>query len=166
MPAKKTRTPAGARAAAPVECAARIVVFLMEGQRYGLPIEAVQEIQQIVEISSLPEASPAVVGVINLRGAVVPVVDMRLLVGLPAREYDLQTPMIFVHTAKDVVALVVDEVEDVFDVPAGSAQAPSSMYALSEFLRCVVRRETGIVFVFDIDRLVPDVPASAAGGMR
>jgi purine-binding chemotaxis protein CheW len=170
MATKKTRTPARkgsptAEDRAPLAgVPERIVVFGMQGQRYGLPIETVQEIQQIVEISGLPEASPAVIGVVNLRGSVVPVVDMRLLVGLPAVDYGLQTPMIFALTSKGVVALVVDEVEDVLEVPAGSAQAPSRMYALSEMLSCVVRLESGIVFVFDIDRLVPDVDMERVGG--
>lgn len=143
----------------------RIVVFMLDGQRYALPIETVQEIQQLVAISGLPDASPAVIGVINLRGVVVAVVDLRLLVGLPSLEYGLRTPMLFVRTARGLVALIVDEVEDVMEVPQGSAQPPSSMYALSDRLLCVVRLEIGIVFVFDIDRLVPCEALAAAGGV-
>lgn len=171
MATKKPRTPAPRPLEtdpepARTELSGRIVVFVLDGQRYALPIEIVQEIQQIVAISALPEASPAVVGVVNLRGDVVPVVDLRLLVGLPGAEYGLQTPMVFAHTAKGLVALLVDEVEDVVEITAGSTQAPSRMYALSDLLSCVVRLADGIVFVFDIDRLVPDSAVVAKGGER
>jgi purine-binding chemotaxis protein CheW len=138
----------------------RIIVFSMDGQRYALPIDVVQEIQQIVALSEIPDHQAAVVGVINVRGQVVPVVDLRLLVGMPAKEYGLQTPMLFVRTAKGLVALIVDEVEDVIEVPPNSSQAPSRMYALADKLLSVVRLDTDLVFVFDIDRLVP---AEAAG---
>jgi purine-binding chemotaxis protein CheW len=132
----------------------RIVVFELDAMRYALPIEVVQEIQQIVAVSELPDETGAVIGVINLRGTVVPAIDLRRLVGLSAREYDLQTPMVFVRTTHGVVALVVDEVDDVIEVSAASVQAPSSLYALADRLLCVCRLEGGLVFVFDIDRLV------------
>jgi purine-binding chemotaxis protein CheW len=137
----------------------RVIVFSMDGQRYALPIDVVQEIQQIVAFSEIPDHQAAVVGVINVRGQVVPAVDLRRLVGMPAREYGLQTPMVFVRTAKGLVALIVDEVEDVIEVPPNSTQAPSRMYALADKLLCVVRLDTDLVFVFDIDRLVPDEAA-------
>lgn len=143
---------------------ARIIVFSMEGQRYGLPIEVVQEIQQIVAFSEIPEHRTAVVGVINVRGQVVPAVDLRLLVGMPAKEYGLQTPMLFVRTAQGLVSLIVDEVEDVIEVPTGALQAPSRMYALADRLLGVMRLEADLVFVFDIDRLVPPETAGAGRG--
>ncbi len=143
--------------------AQRIVVFTMESQRYGLPIDVVQEIQQIVALSELPDASAAVAGVINLRGQVVPAVDLRRLVGVPEKEYDLQTPMIFCRTGQGLVALIVDQVEDVMDVPPGALQAPSSVYALAERLLGVARFDEMLVFVFDIEALVP---SDARGGVR
>ncbi len=133
----------------------RIVVFSIEGQRYAFPIDVVQEIQQIVEISGLPDTSAAILGVINVRGRVVPVVDLRALVGLEPLVQGLQTPMVFTRTAQGIVALVVDEVEDVLEVPAGSMQAPSSVHALSDRLLSVCSLESGMVFVFDVDALIP-----------
>lgn len=142
----------------------RIIVFSMEGQRYALPIDVVQEIQQIVAFSEIPDHQAAVVGVINVRGQVVPAVDLRLLVGMPAKEYGLQTPMLFVRTVKGLVALIVDEVEDVIEVPPNSSQEPSRMYALADKLLSVVTLDTDLVFVFDIDRLVPPEAVGAGRG--
>jgi purine-binding chemotaxis protein CheW len=139
----------------------RVVVFTMDSQRYALPIDVVQEIQQIVLLSELPDASPAVAGVINLRGQVVPALDLRKLVGVPSKDYDLQTPMIFARTSQGVVALIADAVEDVVDVPPGSVQAPSKVYQLADKLLGVCRLGDTLVFIFDIDALVPADAATA-----
>jgi len=139
-----------------VELAAlrRLVVFAVDGQRYALPIDVVQEIQQIVALSEIPDDSGSVVGVINLRGAVVPAMDVRLLLGLASREYGLQTPMIFATTPRGLVALIVDEVEDVVEVPPGCMQEASVGYELADKLVGVCRLDDRLVFVFDVARLV------------
>jgi purine-binding chemotaxis protein CheW len=132
----------------------RLVVFAVDTQRYALPIEAVQEIQQIVALSEIPDDSGSV--------DVVPAMDIRRLLGLPSRDYDLQTPMVFTRTPRGLVALIVDEVEDVVEVPQGSMQRASSNYELADKLLGICRLEDSLVFVFDIDRLVP----SSRGGRK
>jgi purine-binding chemotaxis protein CheW len=141
----------------------RLVVFGMDGQRYALPMDSVQEIQQLVAVSEMPGASPAVIGVINLRGQVVPAIDLRVLVGLPARDYDLDTPMILARTRGGLVALVVDQVEDVVEVPDGAMQAASRVHALADRLLGVCRLESGLVFVFDAEALVPTADLTVGG---
>lgn len=144
--------------------ATRLVVFGMAGQRYALPIDAVQEIQQLVAISEMPSASGAVIGAINLRGQVVPAIDLRLLIGVPVCEYALETPMILARTSHGLVALIVDDVEDVVLAGGDSLQEPSAVYELAEKMLSVCRLETGLVFVLDIDALVVPV-AHAVGAM-
>jgi purine-binding chemotaxis protein CheW len=158
--AAEVAVPTEPEAPVPVETTApwepsRLVVFAVEGQRYALPIESVQEIQQIVALSEIPDDSGAVVGVINLRGAVVPAMDIRRLLGLPTHAYGLQTPMIFTRTPRGLVALIVDEVEDVVEVPEGSMQKASASFDLTDRLLGVCRLEDRLVFVFDVARLVP-----------
>lgn len=140
----------------------RILVFQLDGQRYALMIDVVQEIQQIVAFSEIPDVSPSIVGVINLRGQVVPVVDLRVLLGLERRAYDLQTPMIFCRTSRGIAALVVDEVEDVLEVPPGCMQPPSRVTALADRMLGVCRFDSDLVFVFDIDALIPAEASEAA----
>lgn len=144
--------------------ATRLVIFGMADQRYALPIDAVQEIQQLVAVSAMPSASGAVIGAINLRGQVVPAIDLRLLLGLPACEHALETPMILARTSHGLVALIVDEVEDVVLTAADSMQAPSAVYELAQKMLAVCRLESGLVFVLDIDALVVPV-AHAVGAM-
>jgi purine-binding chemotaxis protein CheW len=142
----------------------RAVVFYMDGQRYGVPIDRVQEIQQLVAFSELPDSSPALVGLINMRGLVVPVIDLRLLVGLPAAPYGVQTPMVVCRKGTTLVALVVDEVEDVLEMPAGCLSPPTKLYALAEKMLGVCRMESDFVFVLDLDALMPEGALSTFSG--
>lgn len=141
----------------------RILLFAMDEQRYGLPLDVVQEIQQIVAVSEIPDDSGSVIGVVNLRGLVVPVMDLRRMLGLAPKEYGLQTPMVFTRTPRGLVALVVDEVADVVEVPPGSVQPPSGVFALADRMLGVCRLESGPVFILDVERLVP---ARVVGGVR
>ncbi len=135
---------------------AQAVVFRLDEQRYALPIASVQEIQQIVEFTPVPGGSAALVGMIDLRGGVVPAIDVRALVGMPVRDYALDTPMIFLHAHHRLVALLVDAVEDVIDLPEGCMQPPSNLYALAERMLGICKVDAGLVVVLDPDRLVPD----------
>lgn len=130
------------------------VVFFMGGQRYALPIDRVQEIQQIVAFSEVPSGGAGVVGMVNLRGHVIPAVDLRQLVGMPTQEYRLETPMIVCRVGMQLVALVVDEVQDVIQFPEGCLQAAPPMHALSAKMIGVARLPDGLVYVLDLDLLV------------
>ena len=132
---------------------ARVLTFFLGGQRYALPIERVREIQQIVAFSEVPSGGSAVVGMVNLRGQVIPAVDMRRLVGLELRAYTLETPMVITDVRGEVLALIVDEVQDVFEVPPDCLQDSPAMHQLSANMLGVARMSDGLVYVLDIDAL-------------
>lgn len=135
----------------------QMVTFHLAGQRYGLPIAKVQEIQQIVAFTGVPSVGSAVIGMINLRGQVIPAIDLRALFGLPHLEYHLDTPMVICRVDGHMVALVVDEVEDVIDLPEGCMSPPPGMHALASKMIGVCRLEAQLVFLLDVDRLVAPV---------
>lgn len=145
-----------------VACPTQAVTFQLAGQLYGLPIDVVQEIQQIVEFTPLPDTHPAMLGLIDLRGSVVPAIDLRVLVGLEARSFTLETPMVFCRVRDHVVCLIVDAVEDVIDLPPDGLQAPSGLYSLADRMLGVCRLPQGLVSLLDIERLVPDAALAAA----
>jgi len=141
-------------AALPVGAVERAVAFLLGGQRYAVPIERVQEIQQIVALSDVPGGGPAVVGMVNLRGHVIPAVDARQLVGLAHAEYDLETPMIICRVADQPVALIVDEVDDVILLPEGCIQAVPPMHPLAEKLVGVCQIDSGLTYLVDLEAML------------
>jgi purine-binding chemotaxis protein CheW len=143
-----------------------MVVFRLGNQRYALPIEAVQEIQQLVAMSDVPESVQGVIGMVNLRGEVIPAVDLRLMLGMKAEPYELQTPMVIARLSGSLVALVVDEVDDVLQIPAGGLQEPDELLELAERLLGVCQLEGGLVFLLDPDRLVVKAPQPKAPAKR
>ncbi len=141
------------------------VVFRLGGQSYALPIEAVQEIQQIVAMTDVPETAQGVIGMVNLRGDIVPAVDLRRVLGMETREFGLQTPMIISRLGGSLVALVVDEVEDVAVLPEGCVQDAGDFLELADRLIGLCRLDTDLIFLLDPDRLLardartPEEPA-------
>jgi purine-binding chemotaxis protein CheW len=132
----------------------RVVAFFLGGQRYALPIERVREIQQIVAFSEVPSGGQGVVGMVNLRGLVIPAIDMRRLVGLEPRAYTLETPMIIAEIKNEQVAMLVDEVQDVFELPPDCLQDAPALHQLSSKMIGVARLADGLVYVLDLDRLL------------
>ena len=135
----------------------RLVVFTMAGQSYGIPIERVQEIQQIVAFSEVPSGDSGVLGMMDLRGQVIPAVDLAHLVGVEALPHTLVTPMIVCRADGRLLAFVVDAVEDVLGVPAGCVQEPPAMHELSRKLLGVARLDQRLVYVLDVDRVIERV---------
>lgn len=153
--------------AVPVVSSDRMVVFFLDGQHYAFPIDRVQEIQQIVAFTDVPDDRGVVLGMVTLRGSVVPLLDLRALVGLPARPFTLETPMIICRHAGSLVAIIVDEVEDVAMLSAGCLQRPSKLHALADRMLGVCRMDAGLVFLLDLDMLLPHgeiLPATPAAG--
>lgn len=138
----------------------KMIAFHLGGQRYAVPLSVVQEIQQIVAFSEIPASGGAVVGMVNLRGSVIPAIDMRYLIGLAAEEYTLETPMIICHAHGQLVALVVDEVEDVLSIPEGCMHPPPAMHNLSSKMIGVCRLDTDLVYLLDVESLVAPMELS------
>jgi len=134
----------------------RAVAFILGGQRYALPIEVVREIQHIVAFSEVPSGGAGIVGMVNLRGNVIPAVDLRRFLGLEPRAYTLETPMIIAEYRDEVLALLVDEVEDVYELSPDCLQDPPALHQLSACMIGVARLADGLVYILDIDRLIGD----------
>ena len=135
----------------------KIVTFHLGGQVYALPIDRVQEIQQIVEFTQVPDDSPAILGMVNLRGLVIPALDTHTLLGMSVVEHTIDTPMIICRSSQGLVALIVEQVDDVVDLPEGCLQAAPSIHSLASRMVGVCRFDTGMVFLLDVDALLEPV---------
>lgn len=94
-----------------------LVIFRLDKQLYALPIEPIVQIFELVAITPIPWANRAVEGVISVRGVIVPVVNVRSQLGLPATRMHLHTPILLVKVAERMLGLIVDEVIDVIGLP-------------------------------------------------
>jgi purine-binding chemotaxis protein CheW len=104
-------------------CDGEILIFEVGGRRYGLPASDVRELVRAVAIVPLPLAGPGVEGVVNLRGQVIPVIDLRARLGLPARAVAPSDHMIVAESEGRLVALRVDRALDLVRLDADTVAA-------------------------------------------
>ena len=102
----------------------KYLTFHLAGEDYGIEIQYVIEIIGIQKITDVPDMPAFIRGVINLRGKVIPVMDVRARFRLPDREYDDRTCIIVVNIDETEVGLVVDEVSEVADIPGKNVEPP------------------------------------------
>lgn len=102
----------------------KFLTFHLAREDYGIEIRHVTEIIGIQKITEVPDMPDYVRGVINLRGKVIPVMDVRTRFRMPAREYDERTCIIVVNIEEQSVGLVVDQVNEVADIPEGQIEPP------------------------------------------
>ena len=93
------------------------VTFLVGEETYGVSVIKVQSINEMIEITHVPKALSFIKGVINLRGAVIPVIDMRKKFNLPPKEYDSFTVILIVEVKGRLIGMIADAVSDVVSFP-------------------------------------------------
>ena len=98
------------------------VTFLVGGEIYGVSVQKVQSINEMVDITYVPHSRSYIEGVINLRGSVVPVIDMRKKFALPVKEYDQFTVILIVEVKERLIGMIADSVSDVVSIPASGIQ--------------------------------------------
>ena len=130
-------------------------------EEYGIDILRVQEITGFGSVTPIPGTPIHILGVMNLRGTIVPVIDLRQRFGLPARAADKFTVVVVVMVASRVVGLVVDGVSDVVSITPDSIQPlPDFDIAVEQtFLTGLVRQEERLIALVDIDRVVGTLAA-------
>jgi purine-binding chemotaxis protein CheW len=132
------------------------LTFTLGAEEYGVDILKVQEIRGYGTVTRIPDAPDFVKGVINLRGTIVPVVDMRLKFRLGSAEYNTFTVMIILNVADRVVGMVVDSVSDVVALtPAQIRPAPELGSSVgAQFLTGIGALDQRMLILIDIERLM------------
>nr|WP_245252044.1 chemotaxis protein CheW [Paenibacillus sediminis] len=102
----------------------KVIVFKLGHEEYGIEVDKVRNIERMMPITRVPKTFSFVKGVINLRGVVIPVIDLRGRFGLPESEYTDQTRLIIVAVNEMEVAFIVDSANDVIDLNSDSIQTP------------------------------------------
>ncbi|MDX2200626.1 MAG: chemotaxis protein CheW [Phycisphaerae bacterium] len=134
----------------------QIVSFRLADEEYGVDIMRAQEIIMISQITRVPEVPDFICGLINLRGHVIPIVDLRKRFGLEAREYDEHTRVIVVNVESKTIGIVVDAVTEVLRIHAEQIEpAPSSITGLDhEYIRGLVKLEGKLLILLNIEKIL------------
>lgn len=141
---------------------ARFLSFTLDREQYCLSIANVKEIMGLIEITRIPQTPPFIRGVINLRGKIIPVIDLRLKFGLPERSYDERTCIIVVEFAYEgeptLMGIIVDTTHEVINIPEEKISRMPYINAKikSEYIRGVAETGDSIKIVLDIARVLSD----------
>jgi purine-binding chemotaxis protein CheW len=140
----------------------RWVTFHLDGETYGVDVLQVQEVLRVGDIVPIPGTRDDVLGVINLRGRVVTVIDARRSFGLPSHQPDSQARILIVETQGQVVGLLVDSVSEVIGLAADEVETAPEAGNMpgARYLQGVAHRRGELVIGVDLGRLL------AAEGQR
>ncbi|MBU0719296.1 MAG: chemotaxis protein CheW [Planctomycetota bacterium] len=127
-PTTSTELEQDARFTAPDDLSGKYLTFLLAGEEYGLEILKVREIIGMMDVTKVPQTPDFVEGVINLRGKVIPVIDLRSKFDLKRTEYNDQTCIIVVDVGT-LMGIIVDTVQEVHDIAGGSIEPPPTLGA-------------------------------------
>nr|MBF0222567.1 purine-binding chemotaxis protein CheW [Desulfobulbaceae bacterium] len=138
----------------------KFLTFHLAGEDYGIAIAHVTEIIGIQKITEVPDMPDFVIGVINLRGNVIPVMDVRLRFGLAERKYDERTCIIVVEINGTSVGLVVDQVNEVVDIPEDQVEpAPKTgKSSASSFIAGMGKMGDDVKILLKVDKLIFNTP--------
>ena len=134
----------------------QLVVFDLASEHYGVDISDVREIMRMQNITKVPGAMSYVEGVINLRGKVLPVLDLRKRLGLKVAEQTEESRIVVVDIADGEVGVIVDAVTEVLRVPNAAVEPPSSMVAQgnSDYLRGIAKLTDRLIILLDLNKLL------------
>lgn len=139
----------------------KYLTFTLDDECYGIPILKVREIIGIMPITHVPKMPSFMKGVINLRGRIIPITDLRIKFGLEAMEFHDRTCIIVVEmdtdAGKSVNGVVVDSVSDVLDIGDENIEPPPACYGNSEeqsFLTSIGKVKDKVVMLIDADKIL------------
>ncbi len=133
----------------------RFLTFFIEEEQYGLDIARVKEIIALMKVTHIPKTPAFVKGVINLRGSIIPVVDIRLKFGMSEKEESVDTAIIIYEIDKVAIGFVVDRVEDVVTIDKDHINSAPDFGASIDttFISGVAEIEDGVIMMLDLKNL-------------
>ncbi len=134
----------------------QVVSFKLGAEEYGVDIDQVQEINRMVSVTHVPRAPRFMEGVINLRGQLIPIIDLRTRFGMPRAEHTKNTRIVVTEIGTKRVGMVVDSVSEVLRVPSEQIEdAPEMLTGVdTEYIRGVGKVEDRLIILLDLARII------------
>jgi purine-binding chemotaxis protein CheW len=139
-----------------VEELLQLVSFNIGEEEFGVDILRVQEINRMVEITRVPNAVEYVNGVINLRGKVIPIIDLRRRLGMEEKGFDKDTRIVVVEIETKIIGFVVDQVNEVIRIRKSITEAPPPMVAgiEAEYITSIAKLENRLLILLDLKKVL------------
>ena len=135
----------------------KYLFFRIGKESYGIGIRHIIEIIEVQKISSVPDMPSYVKGVINLRGKVIPVVDLRLRFNLDGREYDDRTCTIVTEVDGTLIGFIVDTVEEVLEIPENQVEPPPKFRSASgkdRYIQGLGKVGEAVKILLDVEKII------------
>lgn len=132
----------------------KVIVFQIKDKEYAIPVDKVSGIEKLLHITRVPKAVKFVKGVINLRGVITPIIDLRVRFGFDEVEYDESTRIIVVILDDMEVGLIVDSANDVLDIPVESIEPQPEIvgHSASEYISGVAKIEKRLLVLINLEK--------------
>lgn len=156
--AEQTVTDTKAAKQAADDAVIQLVTFRLEGEVYGINVMQVREVLRVTEIAPVPGAPVYALGIVNLRGNVVTVIDTRRRFGLPPAEMTDSSRIVIIESEEEVIGILVDGVSEVVELRQSEIElAPSvGTEESSRYIQGVATRREELLIVVDLNRLLSD----------
>jgi len=132
----------------------QVIIFTLDEQYYALSLLSVIKVIHSIEVKPLPETPDVITGVVNIRGRIIPVADIRKRLGLARREMDLNDQIIIADTGKREIAIPVDCVTGIREIEPKQFSATAGILPFVENISGIVKIDDGLVFIFDLNRFL------------
>ncbi|MCL0068716.1 chemotaxis protein CheW [Thermodesulfovibrionales bacterium] len=134
----------------------QLITFTLDKEEYAVDILKVQEINRMTEITRVPNSPPQMEGVINLRGKVIPVVNLRKRFGLTPKDNDEHSRIMIMDIQGITIGFVMDSVSEVLRVPSSIVEPtpPMATNISTEFIKGIAKMEERLIIILDMDRLI------------
>ncbi|MFA1820654.1 chemotaxis protein CheW [Virgibacillus oceani] len=134
----------------------KVIVFQLESEEYAISVQQVGSIERIQPITRVPQTEAFVKGVINLRGVITPVIDIRIRFGLEEKEYTESSRIIIVYLNEMEVGLIVDSANDVVDIPENTIEpAPGMIGAVeTDYIEGVAILADRLLILLDLQKVL------------
>ena len=141
----------------------QLVSFMIQNEEFAIDILFVQEINRMLQITKVPNAPAFVSGVVNLRGRVIPVIDLRTKLGIEVKKHDKNTRIVVVEVKEKTVGFIVDAVKEVLRIPASITEPPPELVTgiNSEFIMAVGKLEDRLITLIDIEKILSNSEAKS-----
>ena len=140
----------------------QLVSFKLGQEEFGIDIRKVQEINRMVEITKIPQAPHYCEGVINLRGKVIPVIDLRKKFDMEVEEWTKNTRIVVCEEGANIVGLIVDAVEEVLRLPSSTIEpAPGIVTSIgTDYINGVAKLDERLLIFLNISKIVSEINIS------
>ncbi|ARK31538.1 Chemotaxis protein CheW [Halalkalibacter krulwichiae] len=134
----------------------KVIIFQLKDEEYAIEVDYIQSIERMQPVTRIPRTFPFVTGVMNLRGVITPIIDLRKRFGIEEKEIDDATRILVISKGQLEMGMIVDGANDVIDIPIEKIEPPPEVIGGKEidYLRGVVKLQNRLFTLLDLDKVI------------